>query len=310
GIIITIIYALMLLLEKKYKLSALTAGLSLLPIAFVFLLVTRWDAIIQYVIDVFFGGKMFIDLGLPEIWVSFEHMGMIVWVLCVIGAYFAFGKGKITVCTIGLSAIAFIILIGLYDKFGYGMPIMYERSFMYLFLMVTLIAGWGLGELRRTITETSERFLPEQYANLKKYTGIVVPAAVCLMLATTAVPAHMEIPYYQMINEEEFETFSWIYDNIDSYRDENHSYDKCAIDPFKASPFAAVSGLYVVSSTMSPIYGYNLHTEVEQFLDGGCVNISFLHEHDVSVIYSSNCNNKNFTMIYPNVYIYPGLYEK
>ena len=140
--------------------------------------------------------------------------------------------------------------------------------------------------------------------------GIVVPAAVCLLLATTAVPAHMEIPYYQMINEEEFETFSWIYDNIDSYRDENHSYDKCAIDPFKASPFAAVSGLYIVSSTMSPLYGYDLHTEVEQFLNEKCVDTSFLHKHDVSVIYSSNCNNKNFTMIYPNVYIYPGLYEK
>ena len=308
GIIITIIYALMLLLEKKYKLSAITAGLSLVPIGFVFLLATRWDVAIQQVIDAFFGGKYFLDLNLPKIWVSFEHMGLVVWVLCIIGAYFAFSKGKTTVCAIGLSAIAFIALIGLYDKFGYGLPIMYERSFMYLFLMVALIAGWGLGELRRTITETSERFLPKQYANLKEYTGIIVPVVACLLLVTTTVPAHLEIPYYQMINETDYETFTWIEENIDNFRDENHPYDQGAVNPFYASPFSAVTRLYMVSSIMHPIYGYSLHTEMEKFLNEKCVDTSFMDQHKISVIYTTSCNNANLTMIYPNVYLYSGLY--
>ncbi|MCK4348691.1 MAG: hypothetical protein KAW47_08750 [Thermoplasmatales archaeon] len=309
GIIITIIYALMLLLEKKYKLSAITAGLSLVPIGFVFLLATRWDVSLQQVIDAFLGGKYFSEYNLPKILVSFEHMGTVVWVLCIIGAYFAFSKGKTTVRSIGLSAITFIALIGLYDKFGYGIPIMYERSFMYLFLMVALIAGWGLSELRRTITEISERFLPRQYVNLKKYTSIIVPVVVCLLLVTTVVPAHMDIPYYQMIDEEDYETFTWIEENIDSFRDENHSYDRGAVNPFYASPFSAVTGLYTVSSIMCPLYGYNLHGEMEKFLNEKCVDTSFMDQHKISVVYTTSCNNSNLTMIYPNVYLYPGLYD-
>jgi hypothetical protein len=310
GIIITIIYALMLLLEKKYKLSAITAGLSLVPIGFVFLLAARWDVAIQQVIDAFFGGKYFLDLNLPKIWVSFEHMGLVVWVLCIIGAYFAFSKGKTTVRAIGLSVIVFIAFIGLYDKFGYGLPIMYDRSFMYLFLMVALIAGWGLGELRRTITETSERLLPKQYANLKKYIGIIVPVVVCLILVTTTVPAHLEISYYQMINETDYETFIWIEENIDNFRDENHSYDRGAVNPFFASPFSAVTRIYMVSSIMNPIYGYSLHTEMEKFLNEKCVDTSFMDQHQISVVYTTSCNNDNLTMIYPNVYLYPGLYDE
>jgi hypothetical protein len=179
---------------------------------------------------------------------------------------------------------------------------------MYLFLMVALIAGWGLGELRRTITETSERFLPKQYANLKEYAGIIVPVAACLLLVTATVPAHFDIPYYQLIDEDDYETFIWIEENIDSFRDENHSYDQAAVDPFKASPFSAITRLYIVSSTMHPIPGYEYHKEVSTFLNNGCIDTSFLEKFDVSVIYNSYCNNANLTMIYPNVYLYPGLY--
>ena len=148
GIIIAFSYALLLALEKEYKLSVLMSGLSLTPIGLVFLLTTRWNYSLQQVIDAFFGAKYFLSYDLPKIWPSFEHLGIITWSLCIIGAYFAFSRGKAIQRTIALSSIAFITLIGLYDKLGYGLPIMYERSFMYLFLMVTIIAGYGLSEIR------------------------------------------------------------------------------------------------------------------------------------------------------------------
>lgn len=308
GIIITFSYALLLALEKEYKLSVLMGGLSLIPIMLVLLLTTRWDYSLQQVIDAFFGAKYFLSYNLPKIWPSFEHLGIVTWILCIIGAYFAFSRGKAIQRTITLSAIAFITLIGLYDKLGYGLPIMYERSFMYLFLMVTIIAGYGLSEIRRLVIDNSESIVPKQYKRISKNIGIIVPAFVCIILLTTAVPAHLDIPYYQMIDEEDYETFTWIRDNIDDYRDENHSYDKAAVHPFMASPFSAVTRLYMVSSSMHPIYGYSLHTEMEKFLSEKCVDTSFLKKYKISVVYGS-CNNDNLTMIYPNVYLYPSLYE-
>lgn len=285
------------------------SGLSLTPIGLVFLLTTRWNYSLQQVIDAFFGGQTFFtEYELPQIWPSFEHLGIITWILCIIGAYFAFSKGKAIQRTITLSAIAFITLIGLYDKLGYGLPIMYERSFMYLFLMVTIIAGYGLSEIRRLVIDNSESIVPKQYKRISKNIGIIVPAFVCIILLTTAVPAHLDIPYYQMIDEEDYETFTWIRDNIDDYRDGNHSYDKAAVHPFMASPFSAVTRLYMVSSSMHPIYGYSLHTEMEKFLSEKCVDTSFLKKYKISVVYGS-CNNDNLTMVYPNVYLYPSLYE-
>lgn len=309
-IIIAFLYAHLLILEKEYKLSVLTFSLSLIPIAMVFMLTTRWDYSLQEVIDAFFGGKTFFaEYDLPKIWPSFEHLGIVTWVLCIIGAYFAFRRGKVIQRTITLSAIAFIALIGFYDKLGYGLPIMYERSFMYLFLMVALIAGFGMSELRRLLMDNREKIIPKQYKQISKHIGVIVPAVVCILLVTTTVPAHLEIPYYQMIDEEDYEAFTWIRDNIESYRDENHPYDRAAVDPFMASPFSAITGLYIVSSSMHPIWGYSLHTEMETFLSNKCVDTSFFKKYKISVVYSS-CNNDNLKRIYPNVYLYPSLYEQ
>lgn len=309
GLIIAFSYSILLLLEKEYKLTVVTGLLSLIPIIMVFLLATRWDYALQEVIDAFFGAKYFLGYNLPKIWTSFEHLGIVTWILCIIGAYFAFSKGKVIQRTMTISAIVFIILIGLYDKLGYGLPIMYERSFMYLFLMVAMIAGYGLGEIRTLVKDNSEKIIPKTYKRISKNSGIIVPAFVCILLLTTAVPAHLDIPYYQMIDEEDYEAFTWIKENIDDYRDENHHYDKAAVDPYFAPSFSAVTRLYIVTSSMHPLVRYSLHTDMETFLTNKCVDTGFLDKHGIGVVYGS-CNNDNLTMIYPNVYLYPGLYEE
>jgi hypothetical protein len=307
-IIISFMFGFAFFLEKEYKFSLLVLGFSLIPVCAVFLLTSMWGYALQQVIDAFFVGKTFLDVyNLPQIWPSFEHLGYLTWILCIVGVYTAFAKGKSLQRTFVLSAFVFIIIIGLYDKFGYGIIIMYERSFIYLFLIVTLLGGWGLSELRRIINENSEKIPLKHYQKFYKHMGVLVSVVLCLSLMITVIPAHCDIPYYQMITENEFETFSWIHDNINSIRDKTHSYDTGVIDPFKAAPFSAITGLYIISSTMSPIYGYNLHSEVEQFLRDQCKNTSFLQKYDISVIYSSDCDNKNLTVVYPNVYLYPGL---
>ena len=60
---------------------------------------------------------------------------------------------------------------------------------------------------------------------------------------------------------------------------------------------------------MHPLYGYNLHQKMSEFLNNGCINTSFMDKYEISVVYSTSCNNENLTAIYPNVYLYPGLSE-
>jgi hypothetical protein len=222
--------------------------------------------------------------------------------------YFAFIKGKALLQTLSISAIAFIIVIGLYDKFGYGVPYVYERLFLVLFLIVTLIAGFGLAEIRRALTELKQN---ERLTAIKKkiqHIDLFVPVTLGIVILLIALPAHLSTPYYEMITEQDYETFSWIHEHIDDYRDANHSYNKAAVDPFKASPFSAVTGIYIISSSMNPIYDYELHTKMETFLREKCTNTSFLDTHHLSVIYGE-ATNMNLTKIHEMVFLYPGLTE-
>lgn len=312
GIIITFIYAVMLVFDKKLEQSALHLVYAFIPIGGAFALSARYGASIQQVIDAFLGGTYYLGYNLPEIWVSFEHMGVLVWILAIVGVYFAFSKGKTIIHSIGFSALAFLTLIGLYNKFDYGIPIMYERSFMYLFLMICLLAGWGLATFRRSITDLILDYLPVkngkvQVNTLIKKTSIAIPFIVFVLLVFTTVPAHQDISYYTMINETDFKTYNWIRENIDSYQNNTIDYDRASVDPYKASPFSAVTRLYIVSSTMHPIPGYKYHQDVESFLSNCCENESFFKEFDVSVVYTTGCcTNQNLNEIYPNVYIVSG----
>ena len=307
GLILVMIYSLWLLFEKKYLLAVMSGGLSVLPIIAILLIATRWKYGLNEVINAVFGTSY--DLWLPKIWTSFDYLGIITWIFFVIGVYFCFSKGKTIQRTIGFSTIVIIISIGIYDKLGYGVPIFYERAFMYLYLLVAIAAAIGISELRNTLPEIIEKTKKIKIKNLTKYIELGIPIAVAIILLLTALPAHLNIQYYQMINEEEYETFTWIHDNIDLYRNETHKFDKAAVDTFKASPFSAITGLYIVSSRMHPLYGYNLHQKMSEFLNNGCINTSFMDKHDISVVYSTKCNNNNLTAIYPNVYLYPGLYQ-
>jgi hypothetical protein len=302
-LIVVLLYSLLLFTEKEKKIATMTFLISLIPVATIFLLTTRWNYSLQQVIDAFFGGKYISELNLPNIWPTFEHLGLITWIFFIIGAYFSIKKGKTIHRTVILSAIAFILLIGLYDKMRYGIPIMYERSFMYLFLMVTIAAGFGLSEIRKVLIKNKEKIRLKEFKILKNNIGIIFTILISVILIIMAVPAHQNIPYYKMIEEEDYETFLWIRENIDSFRDENNSFERAAVDPFYTSPFSAVTGIFTISNKMSPLYGYELHSEMEMFLNSKCIDTSFLNRYELSIVYG-NCINSNLTLVYPNVYLY------
>jgi len=143
-LIVVLSYAFFLLFEKKYRLSLATIGGITAPIIIVLIAASRWTGALDLVIDAFFYGGQFssLDMDLPKIWVEFDHLGIVVWILAILGVYFSFTRGRTIHRSLSLSVFGFIGFIGLYSNFGYGLPIMYERSFLFLFLTITIIAGY------------------------------------------------------------------------------------------------------------------------------------------------------------------------
>jgi hypothetical protein len=225
-------------------------------------------------------------------------------VFFIIGVYYIITRGKSLQFTLCFSAVAFIVIIGLFGLFGFGVPAIYERTFLYLFLFVPLVAALGLRELRDAIPALVKRYYHRQttrYDTQVKH--MVFPVVVVVLLLLIAVPSHLSIPYYEMISEKEYESFVWIHENLNNYRDANHTYTTGAVQPYKASPFSAVTGLYIVTSSMHPLLRYNLHDAMESFLADRASNTSFLKKYGITVVYGS-CDNRNLTMIHPQVYLY------
>jgi hypothetical protein len=310
GLIVVGIYCLALAVEKNFKMAAST-GLNLvlacLPFLLLLLISSRWKQAVDVFLNAAAGEQYGMYFGLPTIFVNFNDLGVITWVLFVIGIYYVITRGKSLQFTLVFSSIAFIMIIGLYSLFGYGIPVVYDRSFLYLFLFVALVAAAGLREIRSIVTTLIVRYVPKKiprYDTQVKH--LVFPMLVVVLLLLTAVPAHLSTPYYKMISEDDYESFVWIRENIGRYRDANHTYTTGAVHPYKASPFSAVTGLYIVTSSMHPLLRYTLHNTMEEFLADRCRNTSFLLKYGIRVVYGSS-NNSNLTMIHPKVYLYPDL---
>jgi len=300
-VVFLLIYSFFILFEKNYKISFLIAIFSTLPFIIFLLISTRWTMFIEYFMNALSGEEF--KLGLPRIWLSFDHLGTLTWALFIIGTYFSFTRGNAIKKTLSLLALVFIGVIGVYDIGGYGFPIIYERTFLFLFIPVIIVAGLGLREIRATIGLMIKDKKFKRYEKQLKNLITGVPFAICLVILIIGVNAHANIQYYEMIDEQDYETFVWIRDNIDEYRDENNSIKKGVLNPYKASPFSAITGLNIVSSNMHPIYGINRQNLVYNFLRNKGIDTKFLDRYKIDLVYG-HCENENLTKIHEKVYLY------
>lgn len=306
-IIFILSYSLFLLFEKKYRLSLSYILFSIFPIIISVLISSRWNIEIdRFLYSI--SGKEYLS-NLPEIWLSFEHIGILIWVFFIIGSYLSFTKGYSTKKALTLSAIIFIMLIGLYSQFRYGYPIIYDRMFLFLFVCVILIAGFGLSEIKKYFSlflKNKRIYFFKKKIDKKNY---IFAIFISILILIFGLQAHISIPYYRLINEKDFETYTWIYENIENYENYSFADTRAAVNPFKASSFSAVSGLYIISSSVHPLYSQSFSGQMQEFLSNNCTDTNFLDRYHIGVIYG-NCDNSNLTKIYDKVYIYPGLFEK
>lgn len=300
-------YSIFLTMERKYREAGFIALFAIIPfLVSYFIIPTTY---FEMGINAIFGEEYVSHL--PKVMLSLSYLGKIVWALFFLASFMAIYKGKSLQRSLFLSSLSFISIIFLYDKFNFGLPILYDRAFSYLFLFVTVLAGYGLAWIReyvekgmKYIVKIKESF--EERDIITKGVGIGVVLILCFIIIFFTVPVHKEETYYKILNEREFERFEWIRCNIDDYKDEYHSFERAAIEPTKASIFSAVTGIYTISSTFWPKYGEKIEQEMRTFLHEGGKDIDFLEKHDISVIYGE-CKNENLEMIHKNVYLYYGL---
>jgi hypothetical protein len=218
--------------------------------------------------------------------------------LCLLGTLVLAMKGGRKNYSLVLGLLVLLVMLVTFFTLHYGISIMYERGLMFMMLMVGILAGAGL------MTVKNLR-LPEWLtakvgiSAIKQYSGWFFCLVLVGVTLFISIPDRHDIPYYHMINKEDYQAFVWIKENV------GEKYDRAILDPWKATSFTAITGKKVYTRIHS--FPKPSDDTARAFLEGGCSNTAFLREGGISIIYTeSECHNPDLTEVRENVYLLKG----
>lgn len=194
-----------------------------------------------------------------------------------------------------LFALVLLLIIMLaFARFQVGMDTIFERGITTALLLISIIAGAGLYWLRTKLLSIrlSDKYKPRRFA----YAGGVFCTLSVVVILSVALPARFNVPYYHMIDDEDYRAFVWIRDNI------GPEYETALVDPWKATAFVAVSGKNVIRRIW--MQKEPADEILEKYLNGGCQETASLAYDGLSLLYNTTqCQNSDLFKINAGMYI-------
>jgi len=231
-------------------------------------------------------------LSYPQIIQTYGYLPI---ALCLIGTFTLAMKGGKRNYGLVLGLAMLLTILAANYTWHLAIPtIIYDRGLTWAMLMVGIIAGAGLMGIRNFK-------LPEKL-RLNKITrnaGYLLLTAVVGITLFWGIDERLDRDYYHMIDDNDYQAFVWIRDNIPD------KYDKAILDPWKATTFTAVTG----KTIFTRIHEYPLLNDENAyiFLEGGCIDIAFLRDNGISIVYTEReCLNPDLIEVRDNVYLLRG----
>jgi len=242
--------------------------------------------------------KQLLDEQSLEWFVSYpdvlETYGYIPVALAFLGIIVLAVRGTIKNFGVILGMFALIAVLLVFFRLHYGSPLWYNRGLTYLLLMMSILTGAGLQWVKSKGLPIKSDGKVRSF--LARKSGAIIYACLILIIVAIAIPIRLDTGYYHMIDDDEYERFVWIRDNIDE------SHETAALDPWKATALVALGDIGVVSRIQS--HQAYVAEITEEFLNDSCENTKFLRDYKVSLIYNpSDCNNPDLVEISEHIYI-------
>jgi len=185
------------------------------------------------------------------------------------------------------AAVLLLLPITVYAQLTIGNLIIYDRSYSYLMILMSIIGGYGLFSLSTW---------------LKKYRpGIVIYLVLMISILGTAVVAHSNTPYYHVMDDKEYRDYLWIKDNLEG------TEGISVLEPWEAKAYAPITGR-IVYSHIPPgpsEFCEKRNREIYEFFKGAGNNSTFLEENNISIVYSKVALiNPDLVEVRPRIYTY------
>ena len=221
--------------------------------------------------------------------------GYIPILFCLLGTLLlAIKRGKVDYSLV-LGLLALLLMLVAFFTFHYGLAILYYRGLIAMMLIIGIVAGAGLMGVRNLR-------LPAKFRTWLKVPFITenVGRVLCLifigLILAITIPSHLNIPYYHMIDEQDYQAFVWIRENVDD------KYDRAILDPWKATAFTAITERSIYTRLHS--YPKPIDGEAYRFIKEGCRDTALLRESGVSIVYTrEECHNPDLIEVRKNVYL-------
>jgi len=200
---------------------------------------------------------------------------------CLLGTFILALRGRKKDYSLILGLMTILLMLIIFFTLHYGLHIMYERGLMYMLLMASIVAGAGLMWIKK--------LKPPPLG----YTLCLVLVALTLALC---IPARQSTSYYHMIDNQDYEAFVWIKDNV------SEDYKKAILDPWKATAFTAISEKNVYTRIHKTTESSD--RQASEFLRQGCKDTSFLRGNRISIVYTRGvCQNPDLIEVRRDIYL-------
>jgi hypothetical protein len=293
AVVIILAPYILLNLRSKFKHSL---GLTL-ALAIPFLAPFPWifDLVLSTARDLFVAQPLPAHVDLPRIIVTYGYLPIL---FSLLGTFVLAIRGKREDYALILGLLTTLLMLVVFFTFHYGVAILYERGLTFMMLMLSIVAGAGLMWVKKVSLPMKSSIGPGA-SLITQHIGKVLCLILVGLILAMSIPARQSIPYYLMIDKQDYQAFVWIKDNV------SDDYEKAILDPWKATAFAAISEKNIYT---------RIHTAPEssdkqasEFLRNGCSDTTFLRENGISIVYTpSPCNNSDLTEVRENIYLLKG----
>jgi len=230
-------------------------------------------------------------LDLPAI---LQIYGVLPLIFCFIGIIYLLKRGGRFNYGLLLALVLLLVIMLAFVRFQVGLEPIFVRGVSTALLLIGALAGAGLYWLRTQVL--LPRLLDKYKPRVATYADGILCALSVVVILALAIPARFNVPYYHMIDDEDYRAFVWIGDNI------GPEYDAALVDPWTATAFSAVTGKKVprrIAEKEEPA-----DDAIYDYLNSGCQDTAFIRDNRVSFVYNRiQCNNPDLIEVRDNVFL-------